>query len=251
MILIILLYPSLRVLGQEDSDPTQAAARYLEAFFAGDADQIQALTCSTKTVAAMDITYYAQRRSDLGLTVDVSGLTYLIEQQTDTTARLRPHGTVRVSITGLDEPLELTAVQAQLGALDLMLEDGVWKICTPPTGPDVIAREFMIAAYTGEYGTAQNLLCEAQRGLLTEEDYNAAFEDYVTGRSQMDMSSAVFTVTEQSDTDATVEISGTLNITMNGTISTYPVSDFGFPPMHMSYEDGWKVCQIASDTEGE
>jgi hypothetical protein len=242
--------PATPRVGAQNDPPAEAIQRYLDAVFLGAGDP-GPLVCQSDRDANAGPGAIVSAADALGISADTSGLTYETTQQAETWARVDVTGRVVFAIEGLDAPLEVPIRALGLGTFWPVFERGAWRACsTPPAeaqgalGPDVIARQFMTAAYAGDYDAARALLCDAQRSRLSRAQYDAAFGSLRQQGVSLDLDTALFEIVEQDGAEAIVAIGGqiALSWTEQGRSIVLDAAQLGFGPVRLIDENGWKVC---------
>lgn len=244
--------PATPQAGAQDDSPAEAVQRYLDAALLGNGDAA-ALVCQADRdaratagpgalVSAADV---------LGIGADTSGLTVETTEQAETWARVNVTGRVVFTIEGLDAPLEVPIRALGLGTFWPVFERGAWRVCsTPPAEaqgalrPDLIARQFMTAAYAGDYDAARALLCAAQRDRLSRAQYDAAFGNLLQQGVTLNLDTASFEIVEQDGAEAIVAIGGqiALSWTEQGRSIVLDAAQLDLGPVRLIDENGWKVC---------
>lgn len=248
---LLLSLPRLSRTTAQDSAPNTAAGavqHYLDAILLGDGKpgtllcQAEQPSAGSGGIAAADV---------LGITADTAGLAFETVQQTATWANVAVTGQVVFAIDGLDAPLEVPIRALGLDMFWPVFEEGVWRACsTPPPsaqsalGPDMIARQFVAAAYAGRYEDASALLCESRRGQFSRAAYEATFGTLFEQGVTVNLDAALFEIVEQDEVEAIVALEGqiALSWTGQGRSVTIDAERLGFGPVRLIDEDGWKVC---------
>lgn len=108
---------------------------------------------------------------------------------------------------------------------------------TTGDGPDVVARNWLTALIGGDMQAAAALTCAERRA-----DLESAPSAEVPG--EIDFTGVTFTVSDQTDTSATVTASGNLSITVSGQTVEQAIDATGMTPtMQLVREDNaWRVC---------
>lgn len=235
-------------------DPAILAARaYVEALLGQDYDTAVDLLC-TPDRDILDEAALRARFEQIGaldFTADGSDLEYSIGRAGDDWAQVHLAGEVQVTVDGVDEPVILTPVDLRIGTLWPVVEADAWKVCSHPPAhalpdldADVIAWVFLDAAFGGDYDTAHAVMCQDRANAFSESQYEAAFQDFLTGRTQIALDGTIFEITAQDEVEATVTLKGTIVLTLAERRDpvTMPAERLGWGPVHLVYEDGWKIC---------
>lgn len=244
--------PATPQAGAQDDSPAEAVQRYLDAAFLGNGDAA-ALVCQADRDARATVGPGAivSAADVLGIGADTSGLTYDTTEQAETWARVDVTGRVVFTIEGLDAPFEVPIRALGLGTFWPVFERGAWRACsTLPAadqdtlGPDLIARQFMTAAYAGDYDAARALLCAAQRDRLSRAQYDAAFGNLLQQGVTLNLDTASFEIVEQDGAEAIVAIGGqiALSWTGQGRSIVLDAAQLDLGPVRLIDENGWKVC---------
>jgi hypothetical protein len=243
--------------GYAQDGPEQAVQDYVTALLALDYDRVQEMACEADQ-QHLDEQAFGARLAQFGvleLSLDSSALRYTPVQKSPNWAQVRVSGAVLVVVAGLDEPVALTPVSLGLDTLWATLEDGGWKVCTIPPdevtrepGPGDVTRQYLIAAYGGDYDGAVALLCEERRGSLSRDEFEALRQQLAEQEIQISFDFVGVEIVEQTDTTAVVRITGVVRLRSKDDPKpfTMPVAQLGFDTAHLVYEDGWKICQMAS-----
>ncbi len=234
--------------GSAPGTPAGAVQHYLDAILLGEGEpgtllcQAEQPSAGPGGIAAADV---------LSITADTAGLAFETVQQTATWANVVVTGQVVFAIDGLDAPLEVPIRALGLDMFWPVFEEGVWRACsTPPPsaqsalGPDMIARQFVAAAYAGRYEDASALLCESRRGQFSRAAYEATFGTLFEQGVTVNLDAALFEIVEQGEDESIVALEGqiALSWTGQGRSVTIDAERLGFGPVRLIDEDGWKVC---------
>jgi len=236
----------------DKSEAIQVAEEYLQAFVEGDFDTMQGLTCYIEW-ALQDVDRFERTLEEAGLLdadIDLSGLEYEPDREAETWVEVLVTGDILIE--GIEEPL--TPADIHKDRLWLIYEADAWKVCSRPPidarpvlGPDETARLFIDAAFSLDFATAHLLICSDQQDVLSEARFHAMFKEFEENHSVVDFSEAIFEITEQTETEAVVAISGDVSITWDRRDEPLVVSpeDLGLAEILLLYEDGWTICNTA------
>lgn len=236
------------------SSPELIVKQYIDSLLNHDSEQLESITCEADQgrLAQINLGVWEDNQNTLVLAVNAANLTYTIIQQNEGWAQVKVAGTIQVEITGLDDSVRLSPAALDLDTFWPVYENGRWKACTTPPAnmaatwaPDRVAREFLTAAFTGNYDGVQVLLCEEQRGILTREQYNIMFQDFLKGEVSLNLDDVTFKVTEQTAAEALVDVSGLIVLSWDRTSETLTLttSQMGLGTIRLIDKNGWKICQ--------
>lgn len=109
--------------------------------------------------------------------------------------------------------------------------------------PEDAAKAYFEAAFAGNADGIRTALCKAQ---AAQADAIASAFGSMAGavpgvEVALDFSGLTYTVSDATDTSATVTVGGELGVTVGGASQKTPLS--GIPPLQVIVEDGaWKLC---------
>jgi hypothetical protein len=117
---------------------------------------------------------------------------------------------------------------------------------TAGASPDAVAKTFIEASFTANLEAARGVVCAAMASILTD-DSAAAMQEMMSEASP-DFTGLTYTVSDQTDTTATVSVGGTLKMTVAGVSQDVNFADMGpAATLTMVKEgDAWKVCAVPS-----
>jgi hypothetical protein len=105
-------------------DPAAAAQAFYEAVYTGE--DPSAFICSTSPEFADAFRQAVETSAQTmpGATVDASGLTYTVSDETADSATVTVDGEIVYTVSGVDTPIPLVATP-----VNVVNEDGTWKVC--------------------------------------------------------------------------------------------------------------------------
>jgi len=111
--------------GASGDSPDAAARNWFTAYFNGDVEAVGNLTCAAQRDAMVQ---GAEAIGAVEAEYDLSGLSFSVTEQTDTTAVVTGSGSVRVTAAGqtVEQPVDQSGVPP---TLNLVREDNAWKVC--------------------------------------------------------------------------------------------------------------------------
>jgi hypothetical protein len=113
---------------------------------------------------------------------------------------------------------------------------------TAGAGPEAVAKTFIEASFTANLEAARSVACAALTATLTDE--TAASMQEMMSEANPDFSALTYTVSDQTDTSATVTVGGTLKMTVAGVTQDMNFADMGPAAILPIVKEGdaWKVC---------
>ena len=108
-------------------------------------------------------------------------------------------------------------------------------------GPDVAARNWFTAYFNADVDAVVAVTCAAQADAIRE---GAEALAGVAAAAEYDLSGVTFSVTEQTDTTATVSASGNISVTAAGQTVEQDIGASGVQPVItlVREDNAWKVC---------
>lgn len=110
--------------------------------------------------------------------------------------------------------------------------------------PEQAVKSFLEAAFAGNTDALNANLCAAEQ--TNSEQAAQAFASMAASGATINIESATYTTSNQTDTSATVTVGGSGTVTVQGQAAPFPL-DGAFPPFTVANESGaWKVCGLTS-----
>jgi hypothetical protein len=119
--------------GGTGAGPEVAAKAWIEGAFNGNVEAVQAVTCAAQAdqvgpvVEGLSSVTSAASAAGVEATLDLSGLTYTISDQTDTTATATVGGNLKVTVAGVDTEQPMDGFPP----FPMVKEGDAWKLCPP------------------------------------------------------------------------------------------------------------------------
>ncbi|MBN1202324.1 MAG: hypothetical protein JXJ20_10755 [Anaerolineae bacterium] len=241
-----------------DDAPLQAVEQFVQGVFDGDYDAALDLMCEDdrQNLGDTDLDFDAlsEQVQSLDLMVNLNDLDYKIIQRGESWAEVGITGEVAVQVQGQTDITILSPQMLQIEMLWAITEDDAWKVCSAvpddmvqAIAPEEIAQLFIGNAFAGNFEGSLALVCTAQQETLSEAQFDMMFGDFRAQNIALDLSGVVFETVDQTDEEAVVELSGDILMSWQDRPRPIPidVERLGLGPVHLIFEDGWKICETA------
>ncbi|MCD4684584.1 MAG: hypothetical protein K8S97_01435 [Anaerolineae bacterium] len=273
LLLLALCVPCTTLHAQDSGDdpPTDpridTVAAYFTALLARDLDAAAPIMCAAdhaQFATADDLPdllldLWQTLTLDLAprdITVDLDELVFSPVQAGDDWVQVNVSGALLLDLPGAEAPRAVAVSLLNTIPLWAVQENDAWRGCMQPPpdvdpilGPAEVVREFFDAAFSIDYDRAQATLCAAQRDALSQTEFEMIYMQVAADGITLDFTATIFTVTAWNADRVEITLSGDIQLVFTDRPggAMLAVSNMGIAPVPLIYEEGWKICQIATE----
>jgi len=252
LILVCLLALTSTVDAQTDT-PEQVARDYIASLFSEDQEDTAGFiyAADQEIFSEQEALSIVEYEDTSILSADLTALEYEAVDEGEDWAHIRVTGELSIMLKGAISAKAISPSELRLSDIWMIREEEAWNVCLRPPAaalrelsPEGITQVFYEAAYGLDYETAHAVICETRSEVFNEVEFERIFGVLEAQDLRVDLSEVTYTIAEQTDEAATVEVGGILNLYEAKRPSPFriPASQMNLGPVQLVLEDGWKVC---------